>query len=62
LLDSPLSNNESSVAALAATGMTSKEIAEQRYVSTRTVDNQLRAVYKKLGLAGRAELALVFPT
>ena len=61
-LNSPLSDNESEVAALAATGMPSKAIAEQRFVSTRTVDNQLRAVYKKLELAGRAELPLIFST
>ena len=61
-LVNPLSDHETSVAQLAAAGKTSKEIAEARFVSTRTVDNQLRSVYKKLGLSGRADLAAIFQT
>lgn len=57
---SPLSDHEAAVAQLAADGATSKEIAEARFVSARTVDNQLRSVYKKLGLTGRAELKTIF--
>jgi DNA-binding CsgD family transcriptional regulator len=44
----------------AATGLTSPQIAEQRFISVRTVDNHLGSVYRKLGLDGRAELADTF--
>lgn len=36
---------------------TSREIAKRRYLSVRTVDNHLHAVYRKLRVAGRPELA-----
>jgi DNA-binding CsgD family transcriptional regulator len=55
-LESPLSERESEIAERAATGRSSREIAEDLYISRRTVDNHLGAVYSKLGLAGRAEL------
>ena len=42
---------------LAATGMPSRAIAEQLYLSVRTVENHLQRVYAKLGVAGRADLA-----
>lgn len=40
----------------AATGHTSAEIARRYFVSLRTVDNHLGAVYRKLGLRGRDDL------
>jgi DNA-binding CsgD family transcriptional regulator len=47
------------VAALAAGGLSSKQIAARLAMSVRTVDNHLRAVYLKLGIAGRTELIQV---
>jgi DNA-binding CsgD family transcriptional regulator len=52
-----LSAREHEVAILAAAGLTSKEIAAQLVLSTRTVENHLQRVYEKLGVTGRAELA-----
>ncbi len=47
------------IAVLASTGATSKEIADQLYLSARTVDNHLRQAYAVLGVSGREELARV---
>jgi DNA-binding CsgD family transcriptional regulator len=57
LLERPqvLTHREAEIA-LAATRMTSAEIAESRFISVRTVDNHLRSVYRKLDVAGREEL------
>jgi DNA-binding CsgD family transcriptional regulator len=52
-----LTRAEREVALLAASGHTSKQIAEQLVVSRRTVENQLQHVYVKLGISGRRELA-----
>lgn len=38
-------------------GRSNKEIAEQLYLSLRTVENYLHRAYEKLGVSGRAELA-----
>mgnify|MGYP002623333804 CR=1 FL=1 len=54
-----LTNREAQVAGLAAGGLPSKRIAAMLTMSVRTVDNHLRAVYTKLGITGRAELAKV---
>lgn len=56
----PLTRREREVALLAAGGSTSREIAQRLVVSPRTVDNHLANVYRKLGLAGRHELAEAF--
>ncbi|MDT4988716.1 MAG: hypothetical protein QOI74_2810, partial [Micromonosporaceae bacterium] len=53
-----LTGRERQIARLAAAGVPSKEIADQLYLSARTVDNHLLRVYAKLGIAGRAELAV----
>lgn len=52
-----LTDREREIAALAASGMASKAIAEELFVSRRTVDNHLHRVYEKLGVSGRDELA-----
>jgi DNA-binding winged helix-turn-helix (wHTH) protein/DNA-binding CsgD family transcriptional regulator len=54
--DAALSPREQEVADLARLGLSSREIAERLYVSTRTVDNHLRKVYAALDIAGRHEL------
>jgi ATP/maltotriose-dependent transcriptional regulator MalT len=53
----PLSPREREIAALASRGLRSREIADSLVVSIRTVDNHLQAIYGKLGIAGRRELA-----
>jgi DNA-binding CsgD family transcriptional regulator len=54
---SKLSVREAEVARLAASGLTSKQVAGQLTVSVRTVENQLASVYAKLGIDGRAGLS-----
>jgi DNA-binding CsgD family transcriptional regulator len=53
----PLTKREREVAMLAASGLSSREIAERLYVSVRTVDNQLQRVYAKLGITSREALS-----
>lgn len=52
----PLTDREREIAFLAADGMKSREIAEQLFVSLRTVSNHLQHVYDKLGVRSRDEL------
>ncbi|MCU1509311.1 MAG: hypothetical protein JWQ12_1576 [Glaciihabitans sp.] len=52
----PLTRREREIAALAAQGLTSIQIAEKLYLSPRTVNNHLQAAYGKLGIRGRNEL------
>ncbi|HWL43512.1 MAG TPA: helix-turn-helix transcriptional regulator [Ilumatobacter sp.] len=52
-----LTLRELDVARRAAERWSSRAIAEQLDVSPRTVDNHLSRVYRKLGIAGRPELA-----
>lgn len=51
-----LSSREIEVAALAAAGLSNREIAGRLSVSVRTAENHLQRVYEKLGVARRAEL------
>lgn len=53
----PLSSREREIALLAAEGRTSRQIADQLYLSVRTIDNHLQRAYTKLGVAGRSQLA-----
>ena len=55
-----LTDAERSVALLLLKGLSFKEIGVVRSTSERTVRQQALAVYKKAGLAGRAELAAFF--
>jgi len=52
-----LTRREREVAALAAAGLTTREIADRLVVSMRTIDNHLQHIYRKLGVSGRHELA-----
>src|SRR5262249_28537101 len=52
-----LTDREREIAELAARGHSNREIAEQLYVSIRTVNNHLNHVYTKLGFSGRDQLA-----
>jgi DNA-binding CsgD family transcriptional regulator len=51
-----LTGREREIAALAAQGLSSLEIAKRLQVSPRTVNNHLHAAYSKLGVRGRGEL------
>jgi DNA-binding NarL/FixJ family response regulator len=44
---------------LAADGLSNREIAEQLYLSPRTVASHLYRAYPKLGITSRAELTSV---
>ncbi|WP_329521050.1 ATP-binding protein [Spirillospora sp. NBC_01491] len=52
-----LSPRERQVADLAASGLMNKEIAQELFVSVKTVEGHLRLVLRKLGLRSRTELA-----
>ena len=54
-----LAPREREVAALAATGATSRAIADALGLSQRTVESYVQNAYDKLGLASRAELAAI---
>jgi DNA-binding CsgD family transcriptional regulator len=51
-----LSLREREVATLAAQGKSSRQIADQLFLSPRTVDNHLQRAYTKLGVTSRQEL------
>lgn len=52
-----LTPSEGRVARMAAEGMTNRDIAQALFVTTKTVENQLGRVYRKLGSDGRQRLA-----
>lgn len=52
-----LTRRESQIAALAAAGLSSKEIAERLTLSVRTVDSHLSRIFAKAGVRSRRELA-----
>jgi DNA-binding CsgD family transcriptional regulator len=51
-----LTETERRVAELVASGMTNREVAAVMFISPKTVDTNLGRVYRKLGVASRAEL------
>jgi DNA-binding CsgD family transcriptional regulator len=51
-----LTATERRVAELAASGLTNREIAGAAFMSPKTVEGNLAKVYRKLGIASRAEL------
>jgi DNA-binding NarL/FixJ family response regulator len=52
-----LTDAEREVTRLVLEGLSNREIAERRGTSQRTVANQLRAIYQKLDVSSRYELA-----
>ena len=52
-----LSIVELEVASYATRGWSNQRIALERQVSPRTIANQLRAIYEKLGITSRSQLA-----
>lgn len=57
-LQAQLSDAEQRVAMLAAYGYTNGQIAHKLYITVSTVEQHLTRVYRKLGVAGRAELPI----
>ncbi len=55
-----LTSAECEVALLILKGLSYKEVADARETSERTVRHQALAIYRKAGLAGRAEMAAFF--
>jgi DNA-binding NarL/FixJ family response regulator len=51
-----LAGHERALAKMVARGMRNKEIAATLYVSVRTVEVRLTAIYRKLGVESRAQL------
>jgi DNA-binding CsgD family transcriptional regulator len=54
---SDLTTRQLEIAHLAATGLSSKSIAQRLGLSARTVDNHLQRVYQRLGVSSRDDLA-----
>jgi DNA-binding CsgD family transcriptional regulator len=54
---SMLTHRQREISMLAASGMSSKTIADRLLISTRTVNNHLACVYDRLGVSSRAQLA-----
>ena len=52
-----LTPSEERVARLAADGMTNREVAQQLFVTPKTVEVHLSNAYRKLGIRSRRELA-----
>jgi DNA-binding CsgD family transcriptional regulator len=52
-----LSATELRIARLAAEGLSNQAIAEQVFVSVKTVESNLKRAYRKLGISSRAQLA-----
>jgi len=52
-----LSRREAQVAQLAATGVSNKDVATRLGLNLRTVEKHMTAIFTKLGLRNRAELA-----
>nr|WP_286793127.1 LuxR family transcriptional regulator [Microbacterium sp. UBA3394] len=51
-----LTAQEVNVARLVIAGATSREVGEQLFLSTRTIETHLRNIYRKLGIGSRREL------
>ena len=52
----PLSARQTEIAGLVVRGKSSREIAAELFLSPRTVENHIAAIFNKLGVGSRAEL------
>lgn len=57
-----LSASELRIAAAAAGGRNNRQIAQDHFVTIRTVEFHLTNVYRKLSISGRDELRRIIPT
>ena len=57
--DLGLTPSEQRVAELAASGMTTRDVAAALFISPKTVETNLARIYRKLGIKSRAELGRV---
>jgi DNA-binding NarL/FixJ family response regulator len=57
-----LTKAERRVAEAVAAGRTNREVADHLFVSVKTVDFHLQAIYRKLGVRSRTELAVLMAT
>jgi DNA-binding CsgD family transcriptional regulator len=57
-----LTPTEERVADLVAAGHTNREAAQALFVSVHTVEDNLRRIYRKLGVRSRTELAATYPS
>jgi DNA-binding NarL/FixJ family response regulator len=55
-----LSNREVEVLTLVAEGKTNRQIADDLFLSVRTVDRHLSRIFEKLGVSSRAAATSVF--
>ena len=53
-----LTKQESNILALIARGRRNAEIAQELYLSVRTVEGHLYRIFKKLGISSRTEAAI----
>ena len=58
--DGGLTETETKVAALVAAGRTNREVANELFLSVKTVEANLSRIYRKLGVRSRTELARTF--
>ena len=54
-----LSGRERELVSAVARGLSNREIAGELHLSEQTVKNQLTAIYQKIGVRSRLQLALV---
>ena len=60
LMPSPLTRAEQRVAALAAQGLTNREIAQQLFITPSTVEQHLTRIFRKLDVKQRGELPIKY--
>jgi DNA-binding CsgD family transcriptional regulator len=56
---SSLTAAELRVAVAVGAGRSNREAADELFLSVKTIDHHLHRIYRKLGLRGRAELAVL---
>jgi DNA-binding CsgD family transcriptional regulator len=54
-----LTGTECTVSELVSQGLTNQQVADQMFISVRTVAFHLRQVFRKLGISSRVELARI---
>ncbi len=62
LIQKGLSNREAEVAELVSKGLSNKEVANQLFVTEKTVKFHLTNIYKKMNVKSRAQIAAAIST